>query len=123
MSETINWNASINVNNGPQLSNAGALAVDGYEKLAITIAKGKSATVTVGPGKWTGVSLLMIDPSIVDAKLTYKSGAITASLDGTHLLVGAGAVSLLGNGDAALAFNNGTAVDVSIAIVVGRSAS
>lgn len=123
MTEKLNWNLSVAVDGGPQLSSADAIHADGYDKLVIKVPATGSEPVTVGPGNWTSVSLLMIKPSKADSKLTYQTGTVTAALDGTHLLVGAGAVSLLGNGPAQLKFINATAVDVSIDIIVARSAS
>jgi hypothetical protein len=123
MSETSNWNLSVNVVDGPQLSSADSLVSEGYDKLNIVVTTMTSASVTVGPGNWTGVSLLMIQPTPGDPKLTYQSGTVTAALDATHLLVGAGAVSLLGNGPAKLTFNNQSANTVTLNILVGRSAS
>lgn len=125
MSEKLNWNLSASATGGPQLSHAGTSAVDGYDKLQVTVTKAQGATLSVGPGKWSGVSLLMVKPSILDPKLTYKTGTITAALDGTLLLVGPGAVSLLGNGDAQLAFSYGgdTEGDIVIHVLVGRNAS
>jgi hypothetical protein len=125
MSEKLNWNLSVNATGGPQLAHAGTSAVDGYDKLQVTLTKAQGTTLSVGPGKWSGVSLLMVKPSILDPKLTYKTGTLTAALDGTLLLVGSGAVSLLGDGDAQLAFNYGGDAegDIVIHVLVGRNAS
>jgi len=125
MSETINWNLAVNVGNGPQLNGADTLTVDGYDKLKVVVPTGGNESVNAGPGNWTSVSLLMISPSKADAQLNYQAAgsATTVPLDGTHLLIGKGAVSLLGTGAAQLKFTNNTAADVSIDIIVGRSAS
>ncbi len=125
MSEKLNWNLSASASGGPQLAHAGTFAVDGYDKFQVTVTKAQGATLSVGPGKWAGVSLLMIKPSLFDPKLTYKTGALTAALDSTLLLVGSGAVSLLGDGDAQLAFSYGGDAegDIVIHVLVGRNAS
>lgn len=50
MSETINWNYSISVISGPQVSNAGVIGVDAYDKFTVTIDKNASQTVELIPG-------------------------------------------------------------------------
>jgi len=57
-----------------------------------------------------------------DAKLTYKVGANDVPLDGPHVLIGAGAVGLLG-GATSLSFTNKTGADAVIDILVGRDAT
>jgi hypothetical protein len=124
MSETLNWNLAVNVAGGPQLSSAATLAVDAYDKLEITLAKdAKAQTVKLGPGDWKSVSLVLMKPSQADAKLTYTVGSTETPLDGTHMLIGAGAVSLLGTGAAQLNFTNGTGNPVTLEILVGRTSS
>jgi hypothetical protein len=124
MPETLNWNLSVNVTGGPQLSGAAALIVDAYDKLDVKVpADGQPHTVKMGPGNWTTVSLVLIVPSQPDDKLTYKLNGQDTRLDGTHLLVGLGAVSLLGAGNAQLDFTNGTGADVTLDILVGRASN
>ncbi|KXU84626.1 hypothetical protein CR51_41495 [Caballeronia megalochromosomata] len=124
MPEALNWNISVNVTGGPQLSSAAALEVDAYDKLEVKLASDNAPhTVKMGPGTWADVSLVLIMPSQFGDALTYKAGAVTAKLDGTHLLLGAGAVALLGAGNAQLDFTNNTGADVTLEILVGRKAS
>jgi hypothetical protein len=124
MPETLNWNLSVNVTGGPQLSGAAALEVEGYDKLDVVLpADGKSHTVKIGPGTWDSVSLVLISASQPGEQLSYKVGKVDTRINGTHLLVGTGAVSLLGSGDAKLDFTNGSGADVTLEILVGRKAS
>lgn len=123
MAESIDWNISARARGGPLLASAGTLAADAYDKITVTIADTTTQTVTVAPGKWTSVSFLAVNPSKGGAKLTYKNGATDIVLDGPHFLVGAGAVGLLGTGEASLAFTNKTGADVTIDILVGRDAT
>lgn len=128
MSETLNWNVTASVIGGPTLSDASKVDVDGYDKLAVVVPKAAAATpgtaaVTVGPGNWTGVSLLFITSSKADPAITVTAGTVTAKLDGPIALTGSGAVSLLGSGAAKLSFSNASDSDITIDILVGRSAS
>ncbi|TCV94650.1 hypothetical protein EC912_103135 [Luteibacter rhizovicinus] len=145
MSETLNWNVTATVIGGPTLSDANTVVVDGYDKLAVLVPKAAApppppggggggggapavpapgtANVTVGPGNWTGVTLLFIKPSKADAAVTFTAGTVTAKLDGPIALTGSGAVSLLGSGAAKLSFSNTSENDITVDILVGRSAS
>jgi hypothetical protein len=120
VSEKLLWTVGIKAAGGPQVSASGALTVDAYDKLAITVAAGATVTVDLGPGG-TAMRCLLVSPAVPDALLTYTIGANDLALDAPVALLG-GAVALAGS-PANLKFKNGTAADADIAILVGRDAT
>jgi hypothetical protein len=120
MSEKIGWNYVAQALNGPSLSSAGSLEVDAYDKLEVTVAHGATQAVNLVPAGT--VSLLVINPITPDKQLVYKVGANDVLLDGPHVLIGTGAVGLLG-GATSLSFTNNTGADAVIEILVGRDAT
>jgi hypothetical protein len=123
MAESIEWNISARAHGGPTLAAVNKLDVDAYDKIAVTVADGTTKAVTIAPGKWDTVSFLALSPAKADAKLSYNNGASDFKLDGPHFLIGAGAVALLGTGNATLTFKNATGADSVIDILVGRDAT
>ena len=67
--------------------------------------------------------MLVINPRTPAATLTYKVGAADVALDGPHVLIGAGAVSLLDANIGTLTFSNTGAADAELDILVGRDAT
>jgi hypothetical protein len=120
MAEKINWNFVAQVLNGPSVSGAGTLDIEAYDKIAVTIAAGATQQVNLTPSGT--VSLIIINPTVPDVDLSYKVGANAVVLDGPLVLIGTGAVSLLG-GAADLSFTNNTAADATIDILLGRDAT
>lgn len=120
MAETISWNYVAQALNGPAISGAGDLTVDAYDKINVTITAGATQQVNLTPSGT--VSLLVINPAAPDVKLTYKIGANNIALDAPHVLIGTGAVSLLG-GATNLSFTNNTGADATIEILLGRDAT
>jgi hypothetical protein len=123
MSQSIDWNISARASGGPLLTGAGSAVVDAYDRITVTVAAAATQVVNVAPAKWDSVSFLALIPAKADPKLTYNNGATDIVLDGPHFLIGAGAVSLLGTGNATLTIKNGTAADATIDILVGRDAT
>ncbi|MEQ1741304.1 MAG: hypothetical protein ABL869_02220 [Candidatus Nitrotoga sp.] len=120
MAEKINWNFVVQALNGPSVSGAGTLDVEAYDKINVTIIAGATQQVNLVPSGT--VSLLVINPAVPNVDLSYKVGAKVVALDGPHVLIGAGAVSLLG-GAANLSFTNNTSSDATIEILLGRDAT
>ena len=120
MAEKFSWNYVAQALNGPSLSGQGDLTVDAYDKIEVTIAAGATQQVDLVPGGT--VSLLVINPAVPDVDLSYDVGGNAVALDGPHVLIGTGAVSLLG-GATNLTFANNTAADATIAILLGRDAT
>ncbi|MDB5970541.1 MAG: hypothetical protein JWQ90_2991 [Hydrocarboniphaga sp.] len=122
MTESISWNVTTRAIGGPQIASGGSLQADAYDKLEVTVAAGATQAVNIAPGNWTSVQLLVINPSAASNTLTYNFGTSDIVLDGTLFLAGLGAVSLLGAGAATLTFKNTSTADITIDILVGRSA-
>lgn len=121
MSETIKWNFVTQVLNGPSISGADRIdGVDAYDKFAITLEDGVTQTVNLTPGGTT--SLLVINPKAPHASLTYELDGNPVALDGPHVLIGTGAVGLLG-GATSLDFTNNSGDEATIEILIGRDST
>lgn len=123
MSESISYSVAARVSAGPVITASGEIEADAYDKLEVTIAANTTSAVKVAPGKWTSVLFLALKPKQADKLLTYKVGGADIAVDGPHVLVGAGAVALLGTGTADLSFTNGAGTDATVDILVGRKAT
>ena len=121
MSETIKWNFVTQVLKGPSVSAAAAIdEIDAYDKFEIALADTGSQVVNLTPGGTT--SLLVINPRPPHADLSYELDGNPVALDGPHVLIGTGAVSLLG-GATSLTFTNNTGADAVIEILIGRDST
>lgn len=121
MSETIKWNFVTQVLKGPSVSAAASIdEIDAYDKFDITLADTDAQVVNLTPGGNT--YLLVINPRIPHEDLSYDLGGNPVALDGPHVLIGAGAVSLLG-GATSLTFTNSTGADAVIEILIGRDST
>ncbi len=126
MSETIRWNFVTQVLKGPSVSAASSIdTVDAYDKFNIQLADAATQAVNLVPSGT--ISLLVINPITPNpvtpaANLSYDLSGSTVALDGPHVLIGSGAVSLLG-GATSLTFTNNTGADVVIEILIGRDST
>ena len=121
MSETIKWNFVTQVLQGPSVSGAANIDdVDAYDKFDIDLADSVTQTVNLVPSG--SISLLVINPKTPNIDLNYDLGGNPVALDGPHVLIGSGAVSLLG-GVTSLDFTNNTGADAVIEILVGRDST
>jgi hypothetical protein len=120
MGEKINWNYVVQALDGPSLSAAGNVEVDAYDKLEVTIADNATQQVDLVPS--ASMSLLIINPASPGEDLSYKVNGNDVKLDGPQVLIGAGAVSLIG-GATNLTFTNNTGADAVIEILIGRDAT
>ena len=120
MAEKISWNFVTSALNGPNVSGQGELKIDAYDKIGVTIIAGATQAVNLAPSGT--ISFLVINPAVPDVNLTYKGGGSAVALDGPHVLIGTGAVSMIG-GATTLTFTNGTAKDAVIEIMLGRDAT
>jgi hypothetical protein len=129
--EKITYAVTVKVVGGPTIPLAGALDVDAYEKLDVTVparAGGADGTadVAVAPGNLDAVRVLIITSSIEDGKLSFKTsanGAADVPVTGPITLIGGGAVSLLGAKPDHLTFTNAAPTAAQVAILVGRKAT
>jgi len=123
MTEQVNWSYAVQVAGGPVLAGAGVRAVDGYVKLSLTVPAGGTQSLEVLPGTGGAVQVLVIAPGKPSDKLTYELDGNDVPLDGPHVLIGAGAVSLFAAKVGTLAFTNGTDEDAPIDVLAGRDAT
>ena len=122
MSQTLTWSFKVQVTGGPTISIADAISVEAYDKIEATVPGSGTATVNIQPGD--GAEFLLITASDY-ASLTYvvDAGPDTVTLDGPHILIGEGAVSLLGSTQNQIVFTNADPADVDVSILVGRKAT
>jgi hypothetical protein len=127
----INWSVNLAVDGGPKISqtNEPEIKVDAYDLVTATLPAGSTGagavSVDLQPSGTAGdVVLLAMTSKPYDATLTYEigGGGTKGTLDGPLLLVGAGAVALLGaTPPGALKFENPLAKVVDVQILVGRT--
>lgn len=125
MKQGIGWSVSAWIEGGPTIQATGVVEkADAYDRISVKVAAGTTVKVSVAPGTWADVSFLIIQPSVTDGSLKYsfKTGGPKIKLDATHSLIGAGAVSLFGDGNAELEFTGGAA-DATVDILLGRDAT
>lgn len=132
MPEKIVYTLNVQVTGGPKLSAASTtpLEVDAYDKFLVKIEKNaKDKEVELQPSTTPEqVQFLMITASDTDYKLlSYKVNVDTGDsfkLDAPHLLIGKGAIKLLGAVPTKLLFSNSSLTeDAVIEILVGRDAT
>lgn len=122
----INWTLNIQVVEGPKLSESDTISVDAYDKIEVTVEdEATDKEVQVQPGGSGQVQFLLISSDSYGDDLTYKVNVDTADaikLDALQLLMGDGAVGLLGGAPEKLLFSNGLGNDANVHILVGRMA-
>jgi hypothetical protein len=121
MPEKIGWTLSAQVAGGPKEVISGVLEVGAYDRVQAVVPAGGTTTVDVQPGD--GAQFLLVAANrYTDLAYTVDGGSAVA-LDGPHILVGAGAVGLLGATQNQFEFDNGGAEDVTVRVLVGRNPS
>lgn len=125
MSIAINWSLNIAVTGGPRLGlvNQPPIAIDAYDVVTTTLAANATGvSVDLQPSGAAGdVVLLTMSSDAYDPTLTYDPGGGAQKLDAPLLLVGAGAIALLGaTPPKSLTFDNGLSQPVNVQILVGR---
>jgi hypothetical protein len=127
MSEKINWTLNVQVVGGPKISATETLPVEGYDKLVVDIADGANGEdIQIQPGGSGQVQLLLISSDQYGDTLSYSVNAAEADptkrikLDSLQILVGEGAVGLLGAAPNTLYFYNTMGTAASVQILVGR---
>jgi hypothetical protein len=123
MPEKLSWTFAARVLGGPTVAGSGELDVDAYVKVAVTIKKNTTQDVEVFPGAGGSAQLVVISPAKPDPKLTYNVGGNDVPLDGPHVLIGSGAVRMLGQAIGTLKFKNQTQEDAQLSIIAGRDAT
>jgi hypothetical protein len=125
MAETISYSFSIQVAGGPKVTDADKVEVQAYDMLEVEVpdsgTSGGKATVDVQPSD-SGVKFLLVTASSYD-KLTYKvDGGTSRTLDAPLLLMGEGALALLGSTQKQFEFTNADTAANMVNILVGRDA-
>lgn len=133
MSGNIILNANITVPNGPKISFNRVLTVEAYDKIDVTIPPTGTSEkeIELQPSASADqVQFLLIISDWYGEEISYKVNANTGTpfvLNEPHLLIGKGAVSMLGSAPTKLLFSNTTseaaARDAKIQILIGRDAT
>lgn len=132
MPERINWKMDVQVSGGPKIKASQTLTVEAYDKIEVSLAVDASAEdVWVQPGTVVGqVKILVIKSSKYSDTLTYSvndtedNAENRIKLDALQVLIGDGAVGLLGETPPqSLYFYNETGEEITIQILVGRKAT
>ena len=127
MAEKITWTLTVQVSGGPKISKTEPLQVDAYDKIDMVITDGANdKEVQLQPGSASQVDFLLVSSDQYGADLTYKVSNVAGSaikLDTLQLLMGEGAVGLLGAAPDKLFFSNGLGTDAAIEILIGRKAT
>ena len=135
MGERISWSINVQVAGGPKISLSRSLDVDAYDKLSVPVAAGatgeSAVPVEVQPASEAGrVLFLLISADRYDIEnlaCEVRDGeatTLTLPLDGPQVLMGPGAISLLGaTPPQTLYFTNGLESEARVDILVGRKAT
>jgi hypothetical protein len=124
VAEKIVWSLSAQVSGGPAIAASNTLTVDAYDKIGISIDPGDAKTVEVQPGGEDRVLFLLISADQFGEDLTFKVADNDAiKLEAPLVLIGDGAVELLGDPPQSISFTNGTQNRVNIEVIVGRMAT
>jgi hypothetical protein len=128
MTQKISWTLNVQVVGGPRIPDSQTIEVDAYDMLEVSIedtAADKEVQLQAGA---SGVKFLPIKSDVYGDKLTYKvhhgAGATgPIKLDALQLLIGSGAVGLLGKAPVKVLFSNTQGKAASAQILVGRDAT
>lgn len=130
MPKLVSWSLNVEISGGPKESIPKTLNLDAYDVIQVTIAKHATdaVEVPVQPND-DGVQLLLVQSSLYDDKLTYSVNAAESVVSKRHkldqplMLVGEGAVKLLGATPKRFFIYNQNDQDkeAAISILVGRN--
>jgi len=123
----ISWQFQAAISAGPSvLLNQPSITVAAYDVASVDIPAGSSnVNVPIQPSAAAGdVIFLVISSNLYDPGINYTVDALTVAhvLDGPHVLLGSGAVSLLNSSapPQKLVFNSTATKDANVQVVVGR---
>jgi hypothetical protein len=127
MSEKINWTLNVQVGGGPKITESKTILVEGYDKIEVDVRDGAAAEdIQIQPGDSGQVQFLLIRSDEYGEDLTYSVNAAEPDptqrikLDALQVLMGDGAVGLLGASPQTFFLYNALGKDVSLQILVGR---
>ena len=120
MAEVINYSFGIVIPGGPSVTYGAQLEVDAYDVLEFKVPESPgTVTVAAVPGSSDVKLLLITAASYVGLQYSVDGGTTKFDLDAPLLLIGAGAVELLGAAPEEFVFINGDAEN-TVNILVGR---
>lgn len=124
MGVKINLMQNVQVVGGPKVTGAGVVEADAYDNVEVTVASGPPVTVEVQPATAAGRVKFLLVRSDNYANLTYKitdpPGFGPFDLDVQLLLVGEGAIKLVGGAPKTFEFTNTGTADANVQILVAR---
>lgn len=126
MTESIKYSLNFQVVGGTSVPISSEIAVDAYEKIQVAVPAGATdLTINLQPDGANLAKLLLIKSSTYGDTLTYKVNTSTTviALNGPHIFIGSGAVSILNSSPTKLLLSNGLTGDVTIDILLGRDAT
>ena len=126
MTETIKYSLNFQAVGGASVPISSEIAVDAYAKIQVAVPAGTTdLTINLQPDGDNLAKFLLIKSSAYGDDLTYKVNTSTTliTLDGPHVFIGNGAVSILDASPTKLLFANGLTSDVIIDILLGRDAT
>ena len=128
MGQKINVTVSVQVVGGRNLSENQSIDVDAVDSIDVELDKkggpGATKSVEVHPSETSEkIKLFMVTAKQYDGKVSYKLSNTKVILDAPHVLMGAGAVSLLGKNSQKIELANDGTEKASITILVGRAAT
>jgi hypothetical protein len=122
----ITWNLTVQVVDGPRTVVNQSADVEAYDKIEIKIPAGANPVIDVAAGA-NRVSFLLLRTKndIYPAAVTYDvaGGAAALPLDGPQVFNGGAIATLLGNDPAQITVNNGSAVEITVEMLVARKAT
>lgn len=124
MSKKISFAFRVQVAGGPAVGGTGAFEVEAIDELQVLLpATDPDTTVTAQVQPGDGAQMIVITSTIYEDISYTVDGGDSHELDGPHVLLGEGAVSLLGDTQNTFAFTNAGSADATVNILVGRNAT
>ena len=129
MPTSVEWKLNTGIAEGPQFALTGAVQVDAYDRIAVTVPTSAAAAeveVDIQPGGAGRVRLLLVRSSTYGDNLRYKvhdTGNPDRALNDALFLVGAGALELLEAPLDKLLVINTLGRPATLEILVGRQAT
>jgi hypothetical protein len=126
VAETIKYSLNFQVVGGTSVPISSEIVVDAYAKIQVAVPAGATdLTINLQPDGANLAKFLLIKSSAYGDDLTYKVNTSTTPiiLDGPHVFIGNGAVSILDSSPTKLLFSNDLTDDVTIDILLGRDAT
>lgn len=120
MPKQIKWTLNVQVVGGPKVAAGGTIDVEAHDQVDKVVPAEGTLLFQVQPGSLA--EFLLITATSYEG-LTYEvdGSGTSVTLDGAHVLIGSGAVNLLGITQNQFVFTNTSKEDVTVNILVGRN--